>query len=102
MIPRFFLPDLDPAAKDAVLPPDESHHLARVLRLTPGDEVVVFDGRGLAIAARVVSADRGRAVVRLGERLTTERPSVALTVVQAVLKGDSMDAVVRDCTMVGV
>jgi 16S rRNA (uracil1498-N3)-methyltransferase len=103
MLPRFYVPDLDPAAGEAVLSPDESHHLARVLRLTSGDAVVVFDGRGTAIAAQVVSADRARAVVRLGGSIEAERPPrLALTLVQAVLKNDAMDAVVRDCTMVGV
>jgi 16S rRNA (uracil1498-N3)-methyltransferase len=103
MIPRFFVPDLDPAGSEAVLPPDESHHLARVLRLTAGDDVVVFDGQGVAIAAQILRADRGGAVVRLGEPLEAARlPRVALTLVQAVLKGEAMDAIVRDCTMLGV
>jgi 16S rRNA (uracil1498-N3)-methyltransferase len=103
MRPRFFIPDLDAADTEAVLPPDESHHLVRVRRLKAGDDVVVFDGRGLAMSARVGAADGARAIVRLGERLAVEPPApVALMLVQAVLKPDAMDAVVRDATMVGV
>src|SRR5689334_20354581 len=102
MTPRFFVPDLDPATGEAVLSPEESHHLARVLRLIAGDDVVVFDGRGTAYAAQIVRADRARAVVKLGGSLEVDRLPSALTLVQAVLKGDAMDAVVRDCTMIGV
>lgn len=102
MLPRFFVPDLDPDRPEARLPPDEAHHLTRVLRLGAGDQVAVFDGRGLEFRARVASALRGAVTVSLLERVTAMSPSVHLTLVQAVLKPDAMDHVVRDCTMVGV
>ena len=102
MLPRFLVPDLDPDRPDARLPPEEAHHLTRVLRLGAGDEVAVFDGRGIEFRARVVSAARGAVTVSLVERVPAVSPAVHLTLVQAVLKPDAMDHVVRDCTMVGV
>jgi 16S rRNA (uracil1498-N3)-methyltransferase len=63
----------------------------------------VFDGRGLEFRARVSATARDAVSVALLERVAGARaPSVALTLVQAVLKHDSMDDVIRDCTMVGV
>ena len=41
---------------EAVLDPDESRHLAKVLRLKEGDEVEVFDGSGNLFIARVNEA----------------------------------------------
>jgi 16S rRNA (uracil1498-N3)-methyltransferase len=103
MLPRFYAPALDPSATRAVLAADESHHLARVLRLAPGDAVTIFDGRGHEFLARVERADRDAATVTLVEPVApTPEPAVRVTLVQAVLKGDKMDEVVRDATMAGV
>ncbi|MEP6915432.1 MAG: RsmE family RNA methyltransferase [Acidobacteriota bacterium] len=103
MLPRFFVPDLDPDGGPIALPPDEARHLTRVLRLSAGDEVAVFDGRGHEFRARVVSATRDRVQLdRLAPIAPAPESRVPLTLVQAVLKGDKMDAVVRDATMMGV
>jgi len=103
VLPRFLVPDLDPASGTASVSGGEAHHLSRVLRLGAGDEVIVFDGRGLEVRATVERAAGGAVVVRLGDALTpaAER-RVPLTLAQAVLKGTSMDDVVRDATMMGV
>lgn len=103
MRPRFLVPDLDPARPHIVLPPGEAHHLRRVLRLEPGDELAVFDGRGTEFTARVATIDRDTVTVALLARApAAPAPGVELTLVQSILKGEAMDEVVRDCTMVGV
>lgn len=102
MLPRFYAPDLDREHASVVLPPDEARHLTRVLRLRAGDEVAVFDGRGAEFRAIVEAAVRETASLRLMEPLPAPRvPAVQIVVVQAVLKGDSMDDAVRDATMMG-
>jgi 16S rRNA (uracil1498-N3)-methyltransferase len=101
-LPRFHAPDLDPAHGTVTLSPEESHHLVRVLRLSGGDPVVVFDGRGRQFAGRVDRADRHRAAVTLGAELTRAPDhATPIALVQAILKGDKMDEVVRDATMAG-
>jgi 16S rRNA (uracil1498-N3)-methyltransferase len=100
--PRFFAPDLDPNRTEVVLSAEESHHLVRVMRLVNGDEVAVFDGRGHEFQARVSRADRTAAHVEILEPLpSSPEPNVPTVLVQAVLKGDKMDGVVRDATMAG-
>ena len=100
--PRFLVPDLDPALGTVTLSPEESHHLVRVLRLSGNDPVVVFDGRGRQFAGRVERADRHRATVTLASELTsTPDHATPIALVQAVLKGDKMDDIVRDATMAG-
>ena len=84
------------------LPRDEAEHLTRVLRLGVGDIVSVFDGRGREFLARVGSAERRAVRVQLMSRVEpAAEPAVALTLAQAVLKGDKMDDVVRDAVMLG-
>jgi 16S rRNA (uracil1498-N3)-methyltransferase len=103
MLPRFLVPDLDPQRREAVVSADEAHHLTRVLRLGIGADVRVFDGRGREFVARVASIGRAAVTVNLLEPVeTAAAPSVAVTLVQSILKGESMDNVVRDCTMIGV
>ena len=86
------------------MPRDEAEHLTRVLRLGVGDTVAVFDGRGHEFLARVVERARA-ATSRVADCCRASspppEPAVALTLAQAVLKGDKMDDVVRDAVMLG-
>lgn len=103
MRPRFFAPAVDPSRAEVRLPADEARHLTRVLRLGAGAEVEVFDGRGGEWLARVASAERERVTLTVVDPLPpSPMPAVAVTLAQAVLKGDHMDDVVRDATMLGV
>jgi 16S rRNA (uracil1498-N3)-methyltransferase len=100
---RFFAPALDAGDETVALPRDEAEHLTRVLRLGAGDTVAVFDGRGREFLARVISALRREVRVQIVSRVEPAAESgVALTLAQAVLKGDKMDDVIRDAVMLGV
>ena len=102
-LPRFYFPLLDPSLPDGVLPEEEANHLTRVMRLGKDDDIAVFDGRGREFRARVTAAVRGRVRITLLDPITpAPEARVPLTLVQAVLKGDKMDAVIRDATMMGV
>jgi 16S rRNA (uracil1498-N3)-methyltransferase len=74
----------------------------RVLRLSAGDRAVVFDGAGVAVLAEVVGGRGERLELRVLESHTASRElPIAITVAPAVLKGDAMDALIRDATMLG-
>jgi 16S rRNA (uracil1498-N3)-methyltransferase len=103
MWPRVFVPDVQSGDGEIALPSAEAHHLGRVLRLGEGAEIRVFDGRGHEYVAEVTSVTRQAMRIRVLTPVeTAPLPRVALTIVQSVLKGDGMDGVVRDGTMVGV
>src|SRR3954468_11345900 len=77
--------------------------MTRVLRIGIGDTVAVFDGRGHEFLARVIAAERREARLQIVSRVEPPpEPAVPITLVQAVLKGDKMDDVVRDAVMLGV
>lgn len=102
MLPRFYAPDLDADRGRVQLRAGEARHLTRVLRLQAGDEVAVFNGRGVEFRAVVETALRDTASLRLLEPLSHPPPPIVrITIVQAVLKGGSMDDAVRDATMMG-
>jgi 16S rRNA (uracil1498-N3)-methyltransferase len=103
MLARFLATHLDPDAASAWLNAEEAHHLTHVLRLRTGDEVAVFDGAGREFRARIDGTGRGGAELTLLEEIpAAAEPRVRITLGQAVLKPDGMDAVVRDATMMGV
>lgn len=101
--PRFYAPAAERSGDVVDLPADEAGHLTRVLRLRAGAAVCIFNGRGGEFDAAVESAAKGRVRVRVGStRQAQAEPHVAITLAQAVLKGDKMDEVVRDGVMMGV
>ena len=100
---RFYAPGLSSGSLEVDLPPEEAEHLSRVLRLKAGDPVRVFDGRGREFRGKVDRVGRTAATVILeGEVTPAGEPSVRLTLAQTVPKGDAMDRIVRDATMLGV
>ena len=99
---RFYAPDLA-GDRPFELPKDEAHHLSRVLRLTVGDTIAVFDGNGREGIARVESIRSRTVTVQMLEaRRPAPEPAVAVTLAQALLKSDKMDRVIRDAVMLGV
>src|SRR5690606_37789281 len=107
--PRFFAGTVQRAGPGFVawLPEDEAHHAARVLRLRPGDAAIVLDDSGYehvgAVAA--VELSRGRVSVRVEGsvvRPAAGEPRVAVTLIQALPKGDKMDTIVQKGTETGV
>lgn len=79
------------------------HHLARVLRVRPGAEVVAFDGRGREAPGRVVEVDGDGVWLELeAPTAASSEPARSLTLAPALLKGDKLADVVRMGTELGV
>jgi 16S rRNA (uracil1498-N3)-methyltransferase len=100
VLPRF----LAPAARGkavVILPPDEAHHLVRVLRLRPGDGVGLFDGVGGEWLGIVLTLEPEVTVEVVDETAPAAEPPVRVTLGIGLLKGGQMDTVVRDATMLG-
>ena len=102
MRPRFQLAELDRDAARGALADDEASHLIRVLRLGVGAEIEVFDGRGGMYRAAVAALTRDAvSLAILGPVAPAPEPAVRVIIAMSVLKGDKMDSVVRDVTMMG-
>lgn len=102
MSERFFL-SMPPRDGRAVLVGDEARHLARVMRCTVGDEVVVFDGRGTSWQARVASIGRDEVGLEVGEAVTESRSTrVPVTLAVALPKGERQKWLVEKLTELGV
>jgi 16S rRNA (uracil1498-N3)-methyltransferase len=95
--PLVFVPSVEVDEPD--VSPGDRHHLVRVLRLRPGDELTVGDGRGRWRACRLAA---GGAVVPVAEVEEAPAPAPALTVAVALTKGERPELAVQKLTEVGV
>lgn len=102
-VPRVFVAQ-DLAAGDTItLPQDKRHHLTTVLRLAAGDGLILFNGDGAEYAARLTRADRKRAQAHIDARTSPHRESpLAITLLQAVARGDRMDFALAKAVELGV
>jgi 16S rRNA (uracil1498-N3)-methyltransferase len=83
------------------LPPAPSRHV-QVLRLQPGSELTLFDGRGGEWAARVERMARRDVQVSVGPHRAVERElPLSVTLALCVPAGDRMDAVIEKATELG-
>ena len=96
--------DLDfSAGQQLLLPAAPSAHLLRVLRLRPGSELTLFNGRGGEYAATLVDTGKAGARVAVGAHDPVERESpLRLTLLQGVARGERMDFIVQKATELGV
>lgn len=87
----------------AALCGDEAHHLAKVMRAKPGDEIIVFDGGGSEWLARVAEVRRGEVALDLIERRDGHRELDAdLTLAVALPKGERQRWLVEKSVELGV
>ncbi len=102
MTSRFFCPQPLAPNSRAELPAAAAHHALRVLRLSVGDDVTLFNGEGGEYPGRI--AEAGRVVrVQLGDWHAVERESpLDMTLAQALPSGDKMDFVVQKAVELGV
>jgi len=94
-VPHVFVADLDAPALDDV----DRHHLERVLRTRPGEEVTVSDGRG---GWRRCTFAAGGGLRPEGPVEHRAAPSPPITIAFALTKGDKPELTVQKLTELGV
>ena len=100
---RFFVEGVHALGDRVALAPDDARKVVTVLRMRSGERVLVVDSGGVTFAATLGVGDRD-VHVTLDERLDRGdvEPRIAVTVAQAVPKGQKMDFVVEKATELGV
>ena len=100
---RFFISPQAIAGDRVILRGALVHQIRDVLRMKPGDEIVLLDNSGSAYRAELVTLDRDtvRAHVNNKWPLETE-PVVRVALYQGLLKGQKFDLVLQKGTEIGV
>lgn len=98
---RFLVTDLSGNA--ITVTGTDRHHAVDVLRLRVGDSVVVFDGKGLEVAAQIELISPDDMQLRLLETpAAVRRIAIPLTLAVAAPKGTRADWLVEKCAEFGV
>jgi 16S rRNA (uracil1498-N3)-methyltransferase len=79
----------------------DAHHAARALRIRPGEEITVSDGRGTVVRARCTDVSSARLTAEVVARDHVEEPTPLLVVLPAVPKAGKLETVVQKLTEIG-
>lgn len=85
-----------------VTDPPAVHHLARVLRLKPGEPVECFDGQGRAYRGIVAEISPTQIVVDVHAPRSESVPRVRLMLAQALIQPERFEWVLQKATELGV
>ena len=99
---RFFVEPAAISGDLAVLTGPEARHLRAVLRLTPGEAITLFDGRGTIYEASIKQVGKNQVVCAILAAHTAKQTGPTLHLSQALLLGKKMDLVVQKATELGV
>ncbi len=100
---RFFVPPEQLTGRHVHFDADQAHQMRRVLRLRPGDRVLVLDGRQWQYEVTLEEISHTRAVGRLGEPAAAAgEPAARLTLYQSLLRREKFEWVLQKGTELGV
>ncbi len=100
---RFFLSGVEPQPGNPINLSPLAHQLHQVLRLTPGQRIIVLDNRGQEFTAELTAIERHRVEgVCLEARPGQGEPTTHLTLFQCSLKADKFEWVLQKGTELGV
>ena len=103
MMQKFIIPKIDIIPSKASIHGQDAKHIAKVLRLRPGDSMEVTDGDGRDYTAQIVSISPGNIDVSILNRYDslTESP-LQITLCSGMLKDKKMDLVIKHVTQLGI
>jgi 16S rRNA (uracil1498-N3)-methyltransferase len=80
-----------------------ANHVTRVLRMQPGDEIVLFDGKGGEFQASLERTERKKTFARVGEFIEREVESpLSVILAQGISRGERMDYTIQKAVELGV
>lgn len=102
MTPRIYFPGSPEPGESLELPADQLRYLRNVLRLSSGDTLILFDGRGFEYSAVITGLGGRRARVKItAKNRVPEAPGPKLTLAQALPKGAKLEWIIQKATELG-
>jgi 16S rRNA (uracil1498-N3)-methyltransferase len=101
---RFFISKAHARSDRVILTGPDLRHIRTVLRLGPGDEILLFDEEGSQYQARIINTAPGAITVVILSKHTAVSDTeshLRVTIGQALLRAGKMDRIVRQLTELG-
>jgi len=100
---RFFVTEKDIRGQQVILAGKLVHQIRNVLRLGPGDHIIVLDNTGYEYTVVLTRISQREAVgVVLSKQLSQAEPHTQVTLYQALTSREKFEWVLQKCTEVGV
>lgn len=81
----------------------QAHQIVNVLRLGPGERIVVLDNSGWQYDVEIVSVQSGEVTCQVkAKSLVTTEPRTKITLYQGLLRSNNFEFVLQKCTELGV
>lgn len=81
---------------------EDAAHITKVLRMEPGDEILVFDGSGMEYTARLTQVDKKSCCAEiLSAAESTNEPAVHAALFQGIPKAGKMEQIVQKAVELG-
>jgi 16S rRNA (uracil1498-N3)-methyltransferase len=100
--PRFFISPNDVAGSIITVSGEDVRHIATVLRMKTGDELLLCDGQGTEYAVKIAQMDRSLIRAEIVNQSKKELGFLRVTLGQGLPKSDKMDVIVQKATELGV
>jgi len=100
---RFFVRPEDINNDMAVIAGDDAHHIGKVLRLEPGEEIILCNSEGLDYKAVIQKVEKDRVCAKLlGSSPSVTEPGIKVILYQGLPKASKMDTIIQKCVELGI
>ncbi|MGI6539020.1 MAG: 16S rRNA (uracil(1498)-N(3))-methyltransferase [Caldicoprobacterales bacterium] len=100
---RFFIEPEDIEGNIGRIKGSDAHHLNKVLRLNPGDEIMLCNGRGLDFRSVIQTVEKEEILVEiLDSRPNATEPNVRVSLFQGIPKSSKMELIIQKCVELGI
>jgi 16S rRNA (uracil1498-N3)-methyltransferase len=87
--PYFYFPSLSKQVDEFILDENSSRHIVKVLRMQPGENLRLTDGKGLSALATIREAGKKRCIVNITEKQIQASPKRRIQIGLSLLKNVS-------------
>lgn len=100
---RFFISEENLQGESVVLKDKQAHQICNVLRMSPGEHIIVLNNQGWEYEVALESVGKSEITGHVIEkREATGEPAVQITLYQSLVKQDKFEWILQKCTEVGV
>ncbi len=102
-MPKFFIEKEKIVSGKTVILGGDAAHIAKVLRMEPGEKLTLCDGEGTDFCAEILSATKEEVLFKiLSEQPCPAEPNLKVTLFQGLPKQGKMDYIIEKCTELGI
>ena len=99
---RLLVSPIENSAGNLELSGEYHHKIKSVLRMKPGEELEIVDGKGNIYQTKIELVEKEKTLLKILDHREIPKPSVPVTLIQAIAKGKRFDLVLQKATELGV